>query len=166
MSAIIDGLVHAWNKNSEYAAKLVSDLSQEQMTLQPAPEGKAAANHPAWVLSHLNIYVPIIANLIEGSSFEDPKEHPFGMQSKPDTDASIYSSKAELLDAFVSGHERVAESLNRVGTECFELDMPLERWKPVMPKVGIALPYLMLLHENLHLGQLSAWRRIQGMPSV
>jgi hypothetical protein len=35
-----------------------------------------------------------------------------------------------------------------------------------MPQVGIVLPYLMLVHENTHLGQVSAWRRILGLPPV
>jgi len=42
----------------------------------------------------------------------------------------------------------------------------LERWQQFMPTAGIALPYLMLVHENTHFGQLSAWRRVQGLPSV
>jgi hypothetical protein len=42
----------------------------------------------------------------------------------------------------------------------------LPRWKEIMPTVGIALPYLLLVHENQHLGQLSAWRRVLGLPAV
>ena len=40
MSAAIEGLLFGWKKNAEYAPKLVSDLSEEQMVSQPAPEGK------------------------------------------------------------------------------------------------------------------------------
>ncbi len=138
-------------KNADYGVRLVSDLNNEQMTLQPAPAGQAAANHPAWVLSHLNVYVPIIASLIEGKAFEDPKEHQFGMQSKPESDVSLYASRDELVEAFVSGHDRVTKLLENSGDDCFEQTMILERWQPVMPTVGIALPYLMLLHENCHL---------------
>jgi len=130
--SIIDGLLFSWQKNSDYAARLVSDLSDEQMMLQPAPEGKAAANHPAWILSHLNVYLPVIASVIQGENFDDPKSNQFGMDSKPEADPSIYASKDTLINEFVAGHENGH----------------------------------LLLHENGHLGQLSAWRRIQGMPSV
>lgn len=166
MSAIIDGLLYSWNKNLEYGPKLVADLSEEQMTLQPAPDGKPASNHPAWVFSHLNVYIPIIGSLIEGKEFEDPKPHRFGMQSKPESGSGIYAPKQQLVDEFVKGHERVASLLKEKGSDCLDQDVKLERWKPVMPKVAIALPYLMLVHENNHMGQVSAWRRIQGMPSV
>ena len=166
MSAIIDGLLYCWNKNLEYGPNLVKDLSDEQMSMQPAPEGSAPANHPAWVFSHLNVYIPLVGCLITGEEFPDPKDHQFGMTSKPESDTSIYASKDELVSEFVSGHEKVAELLGNADDSIFDRDVQLERWRGRMPKVGTALPYLMVLHENVHLGQLSAWRRIQGMPSV
>jgi hypothetical protein len=88
------------------------------------------------------------------------------MQSKPESDTSRYPKKAEIVDAYVSGHEQVLTQLNSATDQIFELDVQLPRWKEIMPKVGIALPYLMLLHENQHLGQISAWRRAMGLPSV
>ena len=71
-----------------------------------------------------------------------------------------------IRDRFVSEHETIAKLLEAAGPECLENEIVLERWKAFFPTAAVALPYLMLLHENLHLGQLSAWRRIQGMPSV
>jgi hypothetical protein len=166
MSQAIQGLLFCWKKNLDYAPKLIADLSGEQMVAQPASDPDAPSNHPAWVLSHLNVYVPIVAAIIEGKEFEDPKGHQFGMQSKPSSDQSIYAPKAELLAEFVSGHERVVELLNAADDSVLEQQVKLPRWSTVMPTAGIALPYLMLNHENMHLGQVSAWRRIQGMPSV
>ena len=166
MSAIIDGLLNGWNKNDDYAQRLVADLTEAQMTAQPAPSDSTPSNHPAWVLSHLNAYLPVIQSLIRNETFEDPKNHPFGMLSKPEADASIYADKESLLKEWVEGHEAVRQLLQSADDSIFENDTLLERWKGPMPKVGIALPYVMLCHENIHLGQLSAWRRIQGMPSV
>lgn len=164
--SITDGILFAWNKNRDYAANLVADLDDQQMVLQPAPEGQAAANHPAWVLSHLNAYLPPIKSIIAGVEFEDPKGHEFGMLSKPSSDAGVYASKDALISEFVSQHDEIAALLKSHGDSVFENVVKLERWKPVMPVASIALPYLMLSHENCHLGQVSAWRRIQGMPSV
>lgn len=165
MSAVIDGYLFAWKKNQDYGPKLVADLTEEQMALQPVADG-APANHPAWVFSHLNAYLPVIEGLILGKEFDDPKQHRFGMLSRPEADRSIYAAKDELVDEFVKGHQRVAEILADCDDSIFEQAVQLPRWKDVMPTVGIALPYVMLNHENMHLGQLSAWRRIQGMPSV
>ena len=165
MSAMIDGLLYAWSKNMDYGPKLVADLSEDQMVLQLASHG-APVNHPAWIFSHLNVYLPLIAGIIEQKEFEDPKTHPFGMQSKPESDASIYASKQELIDEFVAGHQRVASLLKQCDDSVFEQVVPLPRWREMMPTAGYALPYLMLNHENAHLGQLSAWRRVQGLASV
>lgn len=164
--SIIDGILFAWNKNRDYAAKLVGDLDDQQMLLQPAPESQAAANHPAWVLSHLNVYLPVIKSIVKGVEFDDPKDQPFGMLSKPCTDPSVYASKESLIAEFVSAHEEIETMLKEQGESVFENQIQLQRWQTVMPSASVALPYLMLNHENVHLGQISAWRRIQGMPSV
>jgi len=164
--AAIDGFLFAWNKNKAYGASLIADLDQAQMTQQVAPDGQAAANHPAWVYSHLGVYVPVIEAIIKNETFADPKEHKFGMQSKPSSDASLYASKEQLLADFESGHDRVAQLLQEAGDAVLDNKITLARWEPVMPTASLALPYLMLNHENVHLGQISAWRRVQGLPSV
>lgn len=166
MSHAINGLLFAWKKNLDYGQKLVLDLTEEQMVAQPASDDDAPCNHPAWILSHLNVYLPVIQSIILGKTFDDPKEHPFGMLSKPESDRSIYQPKQELIAAFVNGHEIVIEMLEKSDESVLGNPVLLPRWQPVMPFAGMALIYLMLNHENGHLGQLSAWRRIQGMPSV
>jgi len=166
MASLVNGLLFSWDKNLDYGQKLVADLSDEQMAVQPHPGAGPGVNHPAWVLSHLSAYHPVIVKVIKGEPFDDPKGHPFGMQSKPEADRSVYASKEELVAGFVSGHTAVAEALKASGDAALDQAITLERWAPVMPTSAIALPYLMLVHENTHFGQLSAWRRIQGLPSV
>ena len=166
MSAIFEAINLGWKKNEDYGIRLVADLADQQMILQPAPAGKAPSNHPAWIFAHLNTYIPIVAALIQGQDFEDPKDARFGMQSKPESDLSIYPAKSELLATFVQGHQNVSRLLESAKPQVLEQPVMLERWKTRMPTVAAALIYLGMCHENLHLGQLSAWRRIQGMPSV
>lgn len=165
-SPITEGLLFAWKKNQDYGPKLVADLSAEQMVAQPAANPDAPSNHPAWVLSHLNVYIPIICSVIKGEEFDDPKPHKYGMLSKPVTDANEYLTKEELVESFVNGHDQVAELLGNSDETVFSQPVRLPRWKEVMPLAGVALPYLMLNHENGHLGQVSSWRRILGLPSV
>jgi hypothetical protein len=166
MSYAIQGLLFGWKKNLDYGPRLVADLSEDQMIAQPATNPELPANHPAWVFSHLNVYVPVVSAIIAGEAFADPKDHRFGMQSKPEQDRSFYPSKTELINEFVAGHEKVVRQLETADDSILANEIQLERWKSIMPNAGIALPYLMLNHENNHLGQLSAWRRIQGLPSV
>ena len=166
MSILVDGLLYGWRKNSDYASRLVADLTPEQMILQPTQASNAPVNHPAWILSHLNAYIDVIEALVGGQEFPDPKDHKFGMLSKPAADATLYQDKDSLINYFVNGHERVDKILSGAGDDLLEQEIPIDRWKTVMPRIGIALPYLMLNHENMHLGQISAWRRVLGLPSV
>ena len=130
--AAIDGFLFAWNKNKAYGASLIADLDQAQMTQQVAPDGQAAANHPAWVYSHLGVYVPVIEAIIKNETFADPKEHKFGMQSKPSSDASLYASKEQLLADFESGHDRVAQLLQEACL-LYTSPSPRDRQKSRMP---------------------------------
>ncbi len=166
MSHLIEGLVFCYRKNLDYGQKLVADLSQDQMCRPPVAGLEVPANHPAWVFSHLNVYLPIIESLILGETFPDPIDHPFGMKSKPEDDPSIYPAKEALLATFVGKHERILELLSQADDSLFAQPVTLTRWQPNMPVLGIALPYLMILHECTHLGQVSAWRRVHGLPMV
>lgn len=166
MSAALSGLIYCFEKNLDYAPKLVADVSQSQMSAQPSPDLPLPMNHPAWVFSHLNVYLPIIHALITGKSFDDPKEHRFGMLSQPESNPGIYADKEELIGYFVDQHRSILELLKNADQDLLSKPMPLPRWQPIMPVLGIALPYLMLNHENSHLGQLSAWRRVMKLPRV
>ncbi|MBX3419755.1 MAG: DinB family protein [Pirellulaceae bacterium] len=166
MSTIIQGLISGYRNNLDYATRLIADLTDEQMVGQPPALSGIVMNHPAWCLSHLNVYIPIIRQIILGGEIVDPKEHRYGMQSKPEADRGCYPSKAEIMADFTEGHQQVIADLEKATNEIFDFDVRLERWQTRMPKAGIALPYLMLLHENQHLGQVSAWRRAMGLPKV
>ncbi len=163
MNPLVQGLLLAWRRNGDYAAKLVADLDDEQMTHQPRPR----MNHPAWVLKHLGAYHPVIVGLLRGGAVEDPLNHPFGMKSAPEADLAAYGSgKDELAAAFADGHAQVEAALNAADDAVFAQGIPVERWRGPYPTVGSILGYLMLAHEGIHLGQLSAWRRVQGLASV
>lgn len=162
MTAFAEATLIAWSRNADYGKKIVADLTVDQMIIQPGP----GMNHPAWILSHLNAYHGPLLAMLSGEEFADPKDHPFGMQSKPESDAAIYASKDELVAAWQQGHDDVALHLAAATDETLAQPLKLERWAKPFPRVIDALPYIMISHESTHLGQLSAWRRVQGLPSV
>jgi len=155
-----------WDLNGQYGLELVADLDDSQMVAQPRLGGDLAVNHPAWVISHLCAYHPVMVDLLEGRTPEDPKGHRYGMTSKPLPDASEYLSADELRQQFADGHASVAAALQKADEQTLDLPMPVERWASKYPQVGQMLPYLMIRHEALHLGQLSTWRRVQGLPAT
>lgn len=155
-------LLTGWAANGDYGQRLVADLEGDQWVHQPGP----GMNHPAWVMAHLAAYHPVLVGLLKGETPEDPIDHPFGMKSKPEADLSVYGEPKALVEAFISGHEAVAEALEAADEAMLTRAMPIERWSARFEKVVDVLGYVMLTHEATHLGQLSAWRRVQGLPSV
>jgi uncharacterized damage-inducible protein DinB len=43
---------------------------------------------------------------------------------------------------------------------------PMQRLAERFPTTGHALTHVLVAHENLHLGQLSQWRRVLGLEAV
>lgn len=159
-----DAIRAVWEANTKYALALVRDLREEQMIAQPV--AGVTMNHPAWVLSHLNVYAPIAAAMIRGEAFEDPADHRYGRNSRVVNDAAEYPARDSLIDAYWRTHEDALRALDAADDGVLNMPTPLERWRSSKPTVGAMLLELMVKHESVHLGQLSAWRRAMGLPPV
>jgi hypothetical protein len=104
--------------------------------------------------------------IIAGESFPDPKDGPFGMGSAPGSPAIPYEDIKVLTEAYSNGARKVISLLEKSDAGVLQNKVTLARWQDRMPVAGLALPYLMLVHENQHMGQISAWRRALALPSV
>jgi hypothetical protein len=151
--------------NLDYAHKLIADISDEKMAAQPAPGMNL--NHPAWVLGHLAFVADSMIRVLD-KPFAMPKEwiELFNLASKPISDRSRYPSKAELTEAYEKAYARLAEAVKETASEVFEREFPNPKLRPQLPTVGVAMVHVLTTHHGIHLGQLSAWRRAMGMPSV
>ena len=160
---MISPLLHTWNLNLGYAKRLVADVLEETMALQPSP----GINHAAWVLGHLACTADMLANMI-GVSPVCPSDWAalFDWNSSPSSDASLYPSKATLLQALEDAHTGIAAALPDFPEARWTETTPLEAVRGFLPTTGDCLVFVMAAHENMHLGQLSAWRRVQGMSRV
>lgn len=166
MHPLVSGLQHGLEKNHAYLVALVSDVPDDQLVAQPFNDGRKPMNHAAWVLSHLAVYRPIIAAMIRGDSFPDPLDHPYGMKSSPLPDRTAYDSLDAILGRLEAGRAAVEAALRSAADSAWTAPAPLARWQSRWSSVGMAVPFLLLCHENMHLGQLSAWRRALGLPAV
>lgn len=151
-----------WERNATYGLRLTEGLSAAEFVAQPAE----SVNHPAWVLSHLCAYHRVLLPMIRGEPFDDPADAPFGMRSQPEPDAALYAPPDELRQAYSHGHVAVASALREIGEAVLERPVPLERWRNTLPTMPAVLMNLLVWHETVHLGQLSAWRRVLGLPPV
>jgi hypothetical protein len=156
-----------YNMMLGYGQKLIADIPDEQMCAQPI-EGRVM-NHPAFILGHLawandNRAASLTGQQPAGAANPQWKEL-FGMGSKPASDRSKYPSKAELLKAFEDAHARLGEAAAKATPEALAQPTP-EPMRARFPTVGALVLGLMTSHFATHLGQLSAWRRAMGYPSV
>jgi hypothetical protein len=162
---MIDALILLYDRNLDYARRLIADVPAEKMAAQPVPG--ATMNHAAWVIGHLARTADFV-----GQQFGLPAATPpawgdlFGGGSKPDAAPGRYPDKAVLLKALEDGHRRVAAAL--AGFDPARLEQPPadEKRRARFPTTAAMLIHMCVGHEQVHLGQLSAWRRAQKLPPV
>jgi hypothetical protein len=78
-----------------------------------------------------------------------------------------YPGKEAILKRFVQRHQAVAEALSLVSDDHFRAANPMGgRMTEMLPTVGAAVMFLCGSHLQMHLGQVSAWRRAMGMGSA
>jgi hypothetical protein len=165
MHPLASATLISWRRNGAYALRLVGDLNDAQFVSQP-PGLPALMNHPAWILSHLNVYAPICSAMLRRQPFADPIDHPDGQKSQVRPRAADYPSRASLLSDYQRTHDDAQSALERADDRVFAEPNPLERWRALHPTIGDMITTLMVKHESHHLGQLSAWRRAMGLPPV
>ena len=99
-------------------------------------------------------------------SAEDPKDHTYGRNSKPESDPAVYLPKDELIAHFVNGYDDAADALRRMDPARLDEPTPIERFRARFPTIAYLPTQFFLKHTSTHLGQLSAWRRAGGRPPV
>ena len=158
------GVLLTFKASGEYAERLVSDLSPEEMISQPVPG--VTMNHPAWVLAHLSAYPPVMMKMLQGDVPDDPMTHRYGRNSTPLADAGEYPPKDALVAHFLTVRHRLAEVFDAADPEVLGAPPLIERFVARWPSMWHMCVTMMTHHEAVHLGQLSAWRRAGGRPAV
>lgn len=159
---MIDDLLFLYSKNLDYARRLVADVDDAQMAAQPAP----LMNHPAWTLGHLAGTANFLLRLWGKPTLVPPTwKDRYGRDSKPSADRAIYESKKQLLDILERSHAAVETALRSMTEKDLSGPAPAP-YNERFPTFRSLVIQMLSGHEQTHLGQLSAWRRVQGLPPV
>ncbi len=161
---MLDLVLPSYGFNLQYAQKLVADVPEDQMCAQPV--AGRTMNHAAFILGHL-AWASDNGSRLLGLDPAVTKEwkDQFGMGAQPVADRERYPSKEVLLKALEDAHSRLADAISKASPETLTQPAP-ERMRGRFATLGPLLFGLMTAHEASHLGQLSAWRRALGLPSV
>ncbi|HXY33631.1 MAG TPA: DinB family protein [Planctomycetaceae bacterium] len=153
----LNGLMHG------LLQKLLADIDEPRLQ-HPLCEG---GNSPAWILAHLAIVNDFcLRNLGEKQPSAPTEWHKrFRPGAVPKDDPAPLPTKAELAEVLESGRRRIVEAaakadpekMNQPQTSDFFKDSPVKT-------VGDVVAHLLTTHFAFHLGQISAWRRIEGKP--
>ena len=157
-----------------YAEKLLKGISAAQFARYATPGQQIIeSNHPAFIIGHLGLYGFRIAEELGGPPAADliPESYA-GLFSKTatcqdDPEGSIYPAASEITEAFFSGYRAALEALRVADDETFARENPAAGpIKERFPTLGGMHAFLMGGHIMMHLGQLSAYRRMIGLGSA
>ncbi len=155
-----------------YSERLLKDVLAASFGRFAAPGGTPIeSNHPAFSYGHLALYAPRIVEQLGGT----PPALPAVFQEKfakgavclDDVAGDIYPSMAEITEHYFSGYAAALSAL-RAADEAM-LDQPNPSGPPMihrLPTIGAAHGFYASGHMMVHLGQVSAWRRMMGLGSV
>lgn len=154
------------NRVISYAEVLTNGIDPAKFAHMPMP----GVNHPAFCLGHLALYPNLCFTLL---GREDLKEELPGFEAlfkagvECVEDDGRYPAKDVIVEAFVDGHRRLADALSEVDDAVFGQINPIEgRMREFFPTIGVAVTFLSTAHPMMHLGQVSAWRRVMGLGSA
>lgn len=149
-----------------YADGLAKDIPTEKFAHKPHP----TMNHPAWCFGHLALYPDRTFGMLLGrTDLAKPNERftkLFEPGSACEADSGQYPAKDEIMKELRERHAVMLDYLETVDDEVMERPTTHERYAARFPKVGHAVHFLFSNHIMMHLGQVSAWRRAAGLPSV
>ena len=154
-----------------YSERLAKDIEANKFARLAAPGGQIVeSNHPAFIFGHLSLYAPQIAGqLRQIDSLPDASEDFKRVFSKDaqcvdDAEGSIYPPMDEVMEKFFAGYRAVHSTLREVPDYVMLKDNPTGgRMSELFPTLGSLHGFYVGGHMMLHLGQLSAWRRMQGL---
>ena len=161
-----DFFILPYRRAFAYGELLVKDIPAETFAHMPC----AGLNHPAFNFGHLSLYPNRLFRVLGKPEFIlDKAGFPELFQagvSCVEQDGR-YPSKDVIVDYWRERYTTVADVMAQMPNESFDGENPLEgRLRELFPTVGAAVNFLLNDHLMVHLGQVSAWRRIMGLGSV
>ena len=155
-----------------HAKRILVSIPADRFARFASPGGQAVhSNHPAFNVGHLTLYPLKVLELlgVDKTPATPPPRYvelfSKDAQCVDDAEGQIYPSKDELLEVFFRTYDAAVLALRACEDDQLlaanPVDTPL---KGICPTLGSMLAFYMTGHVMGHLGQLSTWRRMEGLP--
>lgn len=157
-----------------YGERLMTGVTPEMFARFARPGGVVVkSNHPAFVFGHLSLYpARVMQNLqVAAGATAYPANYEglfkAGVECQDDANGTVYPSMKTLMTFFSEGYKIAIAAVESASEEVFALPNPVEgRSREMFPTVGAAVTFYLIGHVQMHLGQISAWRRAMGLPAA
>lgn len=153
-----------------YAERLLKDIPADQFARLATIQGQTIeSNHPAFVIGHLSLYPSRIVKELGGdaSSIEPTEAYVDLFDHRAscvdDPSGTLYPPMAEITERFFAAHRLAIEVLTSAEDSRFILPNPNEAMRAKFATIGSMHGFYVGGHLMLHIGQLSAWRRMVGL---
>ena len=153
-----------------YGEKLLTDVTPEMFGRFATADGKPIeSNHPAFIYGHLSLYAHKIMQDLGKTMDPVPAgfEENFSKDCvcKDDSEGALPDMET-ITDHFFSAWNEVLEVLRATDDAEFQKPNPSESMASRFPTLGSVQNFYASGHSMMHLGQMSAWRRMSGLGSA
>lgn len=153
-----------------YAERLLKGITADRFARLATVQGQCIhSNHPAFIYGHLSLYPCRIveqlgrdaSSITPSDNFQQRFDHT--AECLDDPQGTIYPSMIEITEGFFTAHQLAIEALEQADDSLFTVPNPNEAMRSKFATVGSMHGFYLGGHLMLHIGQLSAWRRMVGL---
>jgi len=155
------------------AEALLKDIPADRFArFADGANGPIEANHPAFVYGHLSLYWSDMIGMLgkDGSDVAVPEGWrevlAAGVTCVDDPDGTVFAGMDTIVDHFTRGAKRAIEVVGSLSDDELTIVTPNENFRAAFPTMDVVSNFLMNNHVMFHLGQVSTWRRAEGLGSA
>lgn len=156
-----------------YGKRLLTGVTDPDFGRFAKPDGEIVpSNHPAFIYGHLSLYPSrVIRELGQDASAYEPTERYKELFSasatcEDDPERTIYPPMDEVVDRFVRGYEAAIAATRQADDTAFAAENPNEKMRSKFGSLGAMHNFYLGGHVMMHMGQMSAWRRMMKLGSA
>ena len=168
MTQLASAITESLNLSIGYAKRLLTDIPADKFARFANVNGETiTSNHPAFIIGHLSLYAPRIVEQLGGGAATLPEGFAtvFSKDATCEDDANgtIYPAMDVVTDTFFSGYDAARDAIQQAGDKLAGPNPMEGRMSELFPTLGSMQNFYVGGHIMMHMGQLSAWRRMMGM---
>ncbi len=152
-------LLEMFADSGRFIDKALEGVPDDRLADQPG----GFRNHPAWTIAHVCVANDLLLHLLGRDTLCPPAWSELARPgTTPKADRSAYPRREELVDMLKRQHDAIDRAVRVAEPADFE-QTPPDAFRSFAPTVGHIVAYLLTAHENYHLAQLQAWKRVAGL---